>query len=282
MNAPTELRRWLDDAWYRHDREPQPVLDGLFERAPALPDDGDGAEALFLAEHVALAHMADGAALERLLPRLPAHAALARGLKRSRWELDTLAGRPAPDLPDALRWQALGNVVLALALGGRVAEARVALFAPEAAALASEDGDARRAFASSANNVAGGLRGQARRDAARDVLMIEAAVLSRRAWALAGTWMNVERADYQLAMCHAVIGEGDAAVRHGMACLARCEAEGADAYERFFAHECLVQAHRAAGDAAQAARHRELMVALLAEVGDAANRAYCEQTLAKT
>lgn len=279
MNVSTDLRAWLDDAWNLHDREPQSVIAGLADRAATLPDDDDGAEALFLAEHVALAHLADGEALERLLPRLPAHAALAPGLQRARWTLDQLAGRATADLPDAARWRALGNLVLALALGGRVADARAALFAPEAEALAHAEEGARRAFASSANNVAGGLR-SAPREAGRDALMIDAAMLARRAWERAGTWMHVERADYQAAMCLAVAGQGQAALRHAEACRVRCEAEGADAYERFFAHECLLHAHRAAGDSAAAQQQRERMVALLAAVDDAANRAYCEQTLA--
>jgi hypothetical protein len=280
MNAPTALRAWLDQAWDRHDREPRDVLAGLHERAPALPDDGDGAEALVLAEHVALGHLADAAALEALLPRLPAHAALAKGQQRARWALDTLAGRAA-DAPLRLRCAALGHVVLALALGGRVAEARAALLAPEVDALASDDADVRRNFAASANNVAGGLR-DAAREPARDALMLDAAALARRAWERAGNWMNVERADYQLALCHAAAGDPTAAVRHAAACLTLCEAEGADAYERFFAHQCLVQAHRAAGDTAAAALHRERMAALLGQVDGAANRTYCEQTLAKT
>ena len=69
-------------------------------------------------------------------------------------------------------------------------------------------------------------------------------------------------------------------MRRGQACLARCEAESADAYERFFGHQALAEAHHAAGDTSAMARHRSQMQALLAEVTEPAQRAYCESTLA--
>jgi hypothetical protein len=282
MNTTAPLRAWLDAAWARHDSEPLRVLAELAERAPGWPDDAEGAEALSLAEHVALGHLADPAALERLLPSVPPHAALERGVRRARWALDTLAARPTAEVPDALRWQATGHVALALALGGRLEAARQVLFEPEAAALASNDAEARRAYAASANNVSGGLRDVAGHDAARDALMVDAALLARRAWERAGTWIHVERADYFLAKSLVAAGRGSAALAPARACLARCEAEGADAYERFFAHECLVLALRAAGEPEQAQRARERMVDLLARVTDAPSRAYCEETLAKT
>jgi hypothetical protein len=274
------LRAWLDAAWDRHDRAPGEVLAGLRERAPTLPDDDDGAEALALAEHVALGHLGDAEGLAALLPLLPPHAGLDSGRERAAWALAAIDGR-THEAPLALRCRALDGAVLALAHRGQVAQARALLLAPEAEALASDDAAVRRAFAASANNVAGGLRGAAR-EQARDALMLEAAALARRAWERAGSWLHVERADWQLAMCHASAGDAAGAIRHGKSCLARCVAEGADAYERFFAHQCLAEAYGCSGDAAAVAAQRDQMVALLAEVQDPALRAYCESTLAGT
>lgn len=278
--TPT-LRAWLDAAWDRHENEPHDVLAGLAARAPTLPDDDDGADAVFLAEHVALGHLGDAAARQSfgaLLARLPPHAHLAAGLERGRWALAAAAGETPPPAPLTVRCRALGHAALALAYQGRTDAARALLFGPEADALASDDAAARRAFASSANNVAGGLR-SAPREPARDTLMVDAAQLARRAWEAAGTWLNVERADWQLAHCLVAAGRADAALAPAQACLARCEAENADAYERFFGHEVLAVVHRARGDAAAAAAQRARMAALLPEVGDD-HRAYCEKTLA--
>jgi hypothetical protein len=278
------LRTWLDAAWPRHESDPRALAGELLERAATLPDDADGAEAIRLGRHVLLAHLDDSATLQRLLEALPAGAQLGVQKERAGWALAALhsGGWPAePGLPEAVTWQLLGDVALALIHRGDLATARQRMLDPEEAAATHADAAARRAFAATAHNVALALR-TGPREAARDALMIEMAELERRAWSRAGGWLEVERADYHLAMCHAAIGQGVQAVGHARACLQACEAHGADAAERFFAHECNVHAARAAGDSAAAAAHRARMVALLAEVADADMQAWCAETLATT
>jgi len=283
MSETTTLRAWLNQAWQRHPDDPRGVADELAARAASLPDDADGAEAVRLAEHTLLAHLDDGAALQALLAALPPAAALAPGITRARWALATLAGAAAPDLPDAARWRGLHSVLAALVRRGRCAEARERLLADEAAAAAHADVDARKAYAATAHNLALDLRLGPRGDAARDTLMMEAAELEKRAWTAAtGHWMNIERADYHLAMCHAVLGQGGPAVAYAQACLDCCVAQGAEPSERFFAHECCVHAQRAAGNAQAAQAHRDQMVALLAQVSDEGMLDFCRQTLART
>lgn len=283
MNATTtELRTWLDAAWDRHDRESRALLTELTARAPALPDDAEGAEAVRLARHVAIGHLGDAAALRAFVARLPAGQEIDKGRAAALWAAATLDGSTPPPLPDALRWGPLADVAAAEIDGGRLAQGRARLLDAEAEATGHADAAVRRAYAVACNNLALALRLGPRGDAARDALMIEIAQLSRRAWAKAGNWMNAERADYQLAMCHAAIGQGEPALRHARECLQVCEANGADAGERFFAHEALVHAHRAAGDAAAAAAQRARMAALLDEVEDEGLRAFCRQTLEQT
>jgi hypothetical protein len=230
-----------------------------------------------------LAHLDDSAALQAFLATLPPAAALTPGITRARWALATLAGTAAPELPDATRWRGLHSVVAALARRGRCAEARERLLADEAIAAAHAEVDARKAYAATAHNLALDLRMGPRGDAARDALMIEAAELEKRAWTAAtGHWMNIERADYHLAMCHAVLGQGGPAVAYAQACLDCCEAQGAEPSERFFAHECCVHAQRAAGHAQAAAAHRDQMVALMAQVSEPDMLDFCRETLART
>lgn len=294
MNSPTEttpapstLRLWLDQAMDRHAAAPDAVARELAERAAALPVDAEGAEALRLAEHVWLGHLGDGGALQSFVDRLPAafaeHASTAPSLQRVRWALATLAGTVAPAPADAPRWRAQQNVVLALARQGRCAEAARLLLADEAAAQAHGQAEAGQAFAAMANNVAGHLQDHAGSDSARDAVMLQAAALARRAWASAGTWLHVERADYRLALCHAAAGQGAEAVMHARHCLQACEAAGqhADAMEHFFAHEALVRAHRAAGDAPAADAAQQRMQGLLPDITDADGlRAWCADVLA--
>jgi len=279
----TTFRAWLDQAWQRHADDPRSVADELAARATAMPDDAEGAEAVRLAEHTMLAHLDDSAALQAFLAALPPTPALAPGITRARWAMATLAGTDAPELPDAARWRGLHSVLAALVRRGRCTEARERLLADEAAAAAHADVDARKGYAVTAHNLALDLRLGPRGDAARDALMIEAAELEKRAWTAAtGHWMNIERADYHLAMCHAAMGQSGPAVAHAQACLDCCVAQGAEPSERFFAHECCVHAQRAAGNAQAAQAHRDQMVALLAQVSDEGMLDFCRQTLART
>jgi hypothetical protein len=117
--------------------------------------------------------------------------------------------------------------------------------------------------------------------------MLEAAATARRAWARAGGWREVERADYRLALCHAAADQGAEAVAHARRCLAGVEAGDpatgtvADAVEHFFAHEALVRAYRAAGDAVAAAVSVQRMHALLPAIAKADGlRDWCAQALA--
>jgi hypothetical protein len=290
--APT-LADILGQAEDQHADQPAATLALLMDRAPGLPADADGARALRLAEHVALAHLGDTAALAALLAALPpglAQAdATATAVGRLHWSLAmvtgaTVAARP----PEAQRWRALQNVVLALAAQRRWAEASALLAADAPAAQALGTGEAAQAYAASANNVAadlqaGGPPAGAPRDPARDALMLQAATLARQAWGHAGTWRHAERAEYRLALCHAAAGHGAAAVLHAQRCLDGCTAAGADAdaMEHFFAHEALARAHRAAGDVAAAATARAAMAALLPQIDTADGlQAWCANVLA--
>ena len=283
---PDTLRSWLDQAQSQHADQALATTAGLRTRAARLPTDANGAEAIRLAEHVWLAHAADAAGLLAFLDALPAAlaqaASTAPSLERARLALALLAGQPVPALADTLRWRALQNVVLAMAAQGRSAQALGLLQTDEAAALAQGNSEAGKAFAATANNVAGHLQDSPRGDAARDTLMLQAAALARRAWASAGGWMQVERADYRLALCHAAAGQGAEAVEHARRCLAGCvaAADQADAMEHFFAHEALVRAHQAAGDAAAAGAALQRMQALLPDIPEADGlHAWCANLL---
>lgn len=285
-SQPGSLRPWLDQAQSQHADQPALVTAGLIERAPHLPADADGAEAIRLAEHVWLAHAGDAAGLQAFLNALPTAldqaAGTAPSLQRARLALALLAGQAGTPAADTTRWRVLQNVVLAMAAQGRSADALHLLQADEAAALAQGSSEAGKAFAATANNVAGHLQDGLRGDTARDTLMLQAAAIARRVWASAGTWLQVERADYRLALCHASAGQGAEAVAHGQRCLAACVAAGdeADAMEHFFAHEALVRAHLAAADGPAAAASRQRMQALLRDIPEADGlRDWCAQTL---
>ena len=284
--APESLRALLDRAHEHHGDTPQAFADALAARASSLGADAEGAEAIRLAEHVMVGHLADAGALQALIAAVPealAEAeATAPSLQCARLCVALMRGDDTSDAPPRLRWRSLHNVALGLAVTGQAPLAQQLLVRDVDQALAHPEEPARQAYAAAANNIAAGLRTGARGDAASDALMITAAQIARRAWQAAGTWLHVERAEYQLALCHALLGQGPQALHHAQLCLDICSAQGADALEHFFAHEALVLAHRAAGDLAAARDHREQMAAWLPKLADEDLRQWCAKTLQDT
>ena len=281
------LPAWLAQAQQHHAQAAEAVAAELALRAATLPADAVGAEVIALAEHVWLGHLADAAGLLAFAGHLPAELrsaeATAPALRRLAWALASLAGPPVPDLPtlpDLLRWRALQNVVLAMAWQGRCEAAGALLLRDESLAAGHGSGPTGRAFAATANNIASDLCNGPRGDAARDALMLTAAALSRRAWGHAGTALQVERAEYRLALCHAALGQGATALHHAQQCLLICQAEGGDPVELFFAHEATVRAQLARANTDAAAAARQQMQALLPDISEADGlRAWCAQAL---
>ena len=122
------------------------------------------------------------------------------------------------------------------------------------------DGAVHRPLAVACNNMAWELhdRGSAR-SAADTAAMLDIAAASRMHWAKAGTWLEVERADYGLALCHLSAGLPDLASSFAAQCLAACTQNDAPPCEHFSAHEALARAQHARGD--QAARARSVAAA---------------------
>lgn len=276
-DAP-DLATFVDRAWNLHADRPAAVAAALRERSDRVTPDAAGANAIGLAEHVWLAHLGSPAALDAWLDRLPEAVSstepTSAALCRARWASKYAVADDAPPggLPDAARWRALQNVWAVWMQRGEAARVRRQLEAEQVQALEHAEPAATRALAATCNNLAVELRCGTRGDAEVDALMLAAAEASRRLWTRVGTWVHAERAEYQLARCHAVLGDGAHALAHAHACHGAVQAHAgepeADAFERFYAHEALAWAQLAAGDCAAAAAERDRMRALLGEVAD--------------
>lgn len=104
---------------------------------------------------------------------------------------------------------------------------------------------ATRALAIAGNNLACALEEKSDRSPAETELMILAAQTGRRFWELAGTWLEISRAEYRLAMSFLTAGETESALRHADNCRKICEENNASSLDRFFAYEALAQVARA-------------------------------------
>jgi hypothetical protein len=117
------------------------------------------------------------------------------------------------------------------------------------------DSDAmHRTLAVTAHDLACTLETKADRSADERALMILAAQASRHHWERAGTWLEVERAEYRLAMSWLQAGDLAQARGHAQTCLEIVTANDGAALERLFGWEALGRVERAAGNAAGHAR----------------------------
>ena len=113
-----------------------------------------------------------------------------------------------------------------------------------------------RPLAVACNNMAWELhdRGLAR-SADDSAAMLELAAASRLHWSHAGGWLEVQRADYALALCHLSAGLPREALAFATQGLAGCNSNEAPAFEHFHAHEALARVQHALGDAHARASH---------------------------
>jgi hypothetical protein len=243
-----------------------------------------------LAHHVFGEHLGrwqDGIDLIQRLAALPlsqTDATVASALRRFTASLMLAAGDADPraglNPSDRIRVAALAAASLAERDTARaIALFQQALAEAEAAGLPDTD-PCTRALAATGNNLASTLEQKAGRTAAERDLMILAAQTARHYWALAGTWLETERAEYRLAMSWLQAGDAVQARRHAQLCLEIVQANGGLALERFFAWESLGLAERAAGNAAghqQALAQASQAFAALEE----ADRSWCEVSLEK-
>jgi hypothetical protein len=285
---------FMGQAWDEHGEQPAAVAarietEGLaLLRAVSEGQDKAIARLAHLAQHVHGGHLAQwqrGLRLQETLIALPAcTGTTATQLRRAIAGLALGSGEPGARaaLPPAERVAAAALAASNLAEHDAArAETLLATAAAEEAALALPDTHpAVRALAIAGNNIAGALEERPTRSAAERSLMIAGAEAGLRYWARAGTWLEIERAEYRLSRSWCIAGEPEAARQHAHACLRVVAENGNAALEAFFGHEALALAEHAAGVAAA----RDAAVAAAGadfERLDESDRGWCGATLAR-
>ena len=296
-----DLAKFVSTGWQKHADDEQGVFDGLPDGVALVTEAKHAPMLAGLVVHVAGEHLGRWNDGLELLGRLEEHAAIAAGspewksLQRSKAVLHHCLGDAAacdalvdagrdPDHPKnsgRVRVMAIASSAL---LGQKRIDDAMTTFAEatDLAAYGPAKGDpAAIGLAIAGNNIACELESAKERDDAADALMLRAAQAGRTYWEIAGTWTNVERAEYRLAMTQLQLGDADAALRHAQSCLSVCEENDADAGELFFAREALTKAWHAKGSATAAGENRDAAAAQVAAVKDEGFRGFCEAELAK-
>jgi hypothetical protein len=289
----SEIDGLVQQGWSDHERDSAGVLERLGSALGRISSSAEIPPVAALLTHVAGEHLGrwdEGLALLDRIEALPVHDASTpdgQALARSRAVLLLCSGRRSqafeiiPDSPSA-RIRVLAVAGSALAGQRRTAEG-ISLF-EEALALATYGPDrsdpAARALAVTGNNLASALEERPSRTKDEDRLLELASRTARRYWEVAGSWVEVERAEYRLAMTYVALGRGDEALEHARLCLRGCEANDADASELFFAREALLRAHHVRRDVEKAREERRLMTELRGKL-DPSLESLAQETLGK-
>lgn len=156
---------------------------------------------------------------------------------------------PAEGLSASDKARCLAAAAAALSARGQ-GERAEAFFrsALQAAAKLPKDDPAQRDLAVTSNNMASILEEKADRAFRDTELMLMAAHAARRHWELAGTWLEVERAEYRLALSFLAAKKPGDARRHAELCLEIAAANNAGPLELFFGQEALALSFHASGD----------------------------------
>lgn len=297
--ATTPLPELLQQGWADHADDAEGVLARLGPAIEWVQAPGDLPGLAALITHVAGEHLGRWSEGLALLARLAAHEVFdattdpGRAVLRSQAVLHLCAGDSAAAeehllrahagsaLPEASTRARVQAVAAAAFVGqGRVDEARQAFAAALELVGYGPDAEdpAARALAVTGNNLACELEERAERSPAEDELLERAALAARTWWEVAGTWSNVQIAEYRLGMTYLALGRPELAQEHAAQCLELCRANAAGPGDLLFAHEVNARAAHARGELEAATRERDLAHEALAKV-EGGLRAYAETTL---
>lgn len=285
-----DFNAFMSQAWADHASDARAVAQRLHQGIALVSDEPQLARLADLAHHVHGEHLGDWLPgitfIERLttLPAFVPDGPSGQTLRRCLASLALSAG-DEPDLAalspsDRIRIGALAATNLAQHNTPRATRLlHDALDRARAAGLPVTD-PMNRSLAITGNNVACTLEEKSGRSDDERALMILAAQTARHYWAIAGTWLETERAEYRLAMTWLQAGDLAQARTHAQNCLEIVAANDGAALERLFGWEALGLVERAtnnaAGHAQALAQARTAFAAL-----DESDKSWCAASIDK-
>jgi len=280
------LEAFLQAAWRDHGDQPEAVACRLAEALPLVESPADFGPFVRLLTHVFGEHLGEwqrGLNLLGALTRVPAFddSILARGpvtrgtamLRYAGGDHSALAG-----LSDEDATYALASAADALAARGQIALAIEALSKATARAPATltTEHPAVRALAVCGNNLSVALEKLPALGRVEGHAMIAAAETGLRYWKLAGTWLEEERAEYQLSRCQLRVGEIDAAMASIGRCIDVCVRNNAEPLELFFGYAVQAVLYRTKGELAPFTQSRDAALGQYVLIPDG-DRKWCDR-----
>lgn len=256
---------FLSRAWADHAGRAEAVARRLRTRTPSPQSPEQLARLVRFVVHLLGEHLGrfDDARwrLDALRTHAQADDAVQSELRIGGATLD-VAEDPSADpasLTDSERVRALAGAAALLLGRGQTERALDLIVTAREQLLARPDAPAsdHRPLAVACNNITWALHDlrDARTHAQTDTLLAMAAA-SREHWSRAGTWVEIERAEYGLAFAHLSAGRFDDAWRHAAQCLAVCLRHDVP-FELFYAHEAMARVHHARRESGELAHHAQ-------------------------
>lgn len=252
-----DFKTYLNTAWSEHAGDPQKVFEGFASHFELCQSDEQVVSLANLIVHVSGEHLGQWTKGIELIDRLeklkPVSDPVA--LNRCRAILHLCKDPAYPFQQFDITEQVRILAVTSSALASQKEIQRAGDYLKYASTLASEKlnpkDPAIKSLAITGNNLACTLEEKDVRTNQEVELMKNAALMGRKYWELAGSWMEVERAEYRLAKTFLQANDNDRAGLHAQLCSKIVAENGNDPIERFFALEVLTLVAEAKNEQAQ-------------------------------
>ena len=256
--AVMSFENFLHQGWADHAKQSQVVADRFADGIQLLEKNEQIPQLAQLIAHVMGEHLgrwANGIELLQSLKKSKHFQAKSESdiaLFRLITTLEVASGNrtSVDDLSHSDQVRVLATAASALNGQGRTEQAqKFFMQALDAAGVLTDKKDpAYRALAITSNNLACALEEKAERTSAETQLMIHTALIARKYWALAGTWLETERAEYRLAKTYLAVGDHQRALEHANHCLRISQQNHAPVLELFFAFEAVALSEKEASN----------------------------------
>lgn len=285
------LDKFIDQAWNDHATDAKAVVLRLHQGLNLVTENDQIPGVVHLATHVFgehLGHWSDGISFLEDIKKLSAFQANTDSQVAIERSIATLrlAGGISSDLNSfGTTEQIRIYSYAAAALCGQNQVSQASEYFKRALELAqtglSKNDPANRVLAVIGNNLAATLEEKSSRSAEENQLMTLAALTGRKFWEIAGTWLNVERAEYRLCMSYLKAGQLPKALEHAQLCLEVIEQNKAEPMEYFFGYEALALVEKARSNGTgfeKAVEHAKKYFELIENEDD---KTWCKSSLEK-
>jgi tetratricopeptide (TPR) repeat protein len=281
-----KFTEYLNTAWSIHASEPRKVADEIKQNFNLMESDEDVMSIIRLIVHVYGEHLGEWTKGIELLRKLKNNATIKdqSEMKRSVAIL-TLGNNPNLSIDefspsDQVRIYASTAQALAHLGGLKNAAKFLSLAAELCISQVTKEDLANKTLAMAGNNMACSLEEKIERNSTEIELMISAAKIGRQFWEIAGTWKEIERAEYRLAQTYLKAGLLDESLAHAHKCFEINTQNGSEPLEIFFSYEAIALVEKAQNkvDASLKSIEKMKTIFLSLSVDD---QAWCQETLDK-